>query len=52
LFKSKRKASIPPTGRKEKSEEMWLIVKIFIGVTLGGAAGFGYSKFIGAAGSA
>ena len=46
------RSGIPPTGRKEKREEMWLIVKILIGVTLGGAAGIGYSKFMGAAGSA
>jgi hypothetical protein len=52
LFKSKARSDIPPTGRKEKREKMWLIVKILIGVTLGGAAGFGYSKFMGAAGSA
>jgi hypothetical protein len=52
LLKSKTKSGIPPTGRKEKREKMWLIVKILIGVTLGGAAGFGYSKFMGAAGSA
>jgi hypothetical protein len=30
---------------------MWLIVKILIGVTLGGAAGFGYSKLTGSMGS-
>jgi hypothetical protein len=30
---------------------MWLIVKALIGVTLGAAAGFGYSKLTGSIGS-
>jgi hypothetical protein len=31
---------------------MWILAKALIGVTLGAAAGFGYSKFMGSAGSA
>jgi hypothetical protein len=31
---------------------MWILAKALIGVTLGTAAGFGYSKFMGYTGNA